>query len=256
MCKNISGFIVLFLIGLIDFALAQQQEGFNTKLKTKIIADAGRDVLMPSGSIILLNASNSIPKNQRYSYKWSFPPNFIFDDDYSFNAYDTIEYYEPESKKFKSIKSIKTQTKTIEMEIPFKTPGSKFLIGLKIENKEGETSEDVLNITIDKPIENLFNIAFSKNAVQELEQRINYLTYSIDREYNQFHIINGLEIDNNQRPNQIQLQKDFLSIQPIKNPNLDTLQIRMINQIIFEHCKNLGIKNILNPNRKILKSLR
>ena len=171
MYKNISGFIVLFLIGFIDLALAQQQEGFNTKLKTKIIADAGRDVLMPPGNIILLNASNSIPKNQRYSYKWSFPPNFIFDDDYSFNAYDTIEYYEPESKKFKSIKSIKTQTKTIEMEIPFKKPGSKFLIGLKIENKEGETSEDVLNITIDKPIENLFNIAFSKNAVQELEQR-------------------------------------------------------------------------------------
>ena len=47
MCKNILGFIVLFLIGLIDFALAQQQEGFNTKSKTKIIADAGRDVLMP-----------------------------------------------------------------------------------------------------------------------------------------------------------------------------------------------------------------
>ena len=253
MYKNILGFIVLLSIGFIELALSQQQERFNTKSKTKIIADAGRDVLMPSGSIILLDASNSIPKNQRYSYKWSFPPNFIFDDDYSFNAYDTIEYYEPESKKFKSIKSIKTQTKTIEMEIPFKTPGSKFLIGLKIENKEGETSEDVLNITIDKPIENLFNIAFSKNAVQELEQRINYLTYFIDREYNQFHIMNGLEIVNNQRPNQIQLQKDFLSIQPIKNPNLDTLQIRMINQIIFEHCKNLGIKNILNPNRKILK---
>ena len=253
MYKNISGFIVLLFIGFVELALSQQQDRFSKKLKTKIIADAGSDVLMPSGSIILLNASNSIPKNQRYSYKWTFPPNFIFYDDYSFNAYDTIEYYEPEKKKLKSIKSIKTQTKMIEMEIPFKAPGSKFLIGLKIENKEGETSEDVLNITIDKPIENLFNVAFSKNAVQELEQRINYLTYSIDREYNQFNIINGLGIENNQRPNQIQLQKDFLSIQPIKNANLDTLQIQMINQIIFEHCKKLGIKNIFNPNRKIPK---
>ena len=60
---------------------------------------------MPSGSIILLNASNSTPKNQRYSYKWSFPPNFIFNDDYSFNAYDTIEYYEQKAKNSKALKA-------------------------------------------------------------------------------------------------------------------------------------------------------
>ena len=239
----------------LEFLNCQEKQSLNQNtfnLEKEVKANAGEDILMPSGSLVLLDASKSMPKSERLIYKWSFPPNFLFSKDYDFNVNDSVEYYDlNESNSSISIKNIKTQTKIIEIELPMKMKGSKFSIGLKVENQKGKTSEDVFTIKYLDPIKDLFNAGFSQDVVGNTEP-YSYHEYFIDNEFSQYRKSLGIEdFSHSSRPNQIKLNTDFLSIQPINKQNLNPLQVESINKVIYDQCIALGVNDILDPNRTI-----
>ena len=248
-------FLFFYYFFFLNLLISQENQVYNQdkdNFQKKINANAGEDIIMPAGSVILLDASESTPKKDQLIYKWSFPPNFIFSEDYDFNENDSIEYYDPnESNSLISIKNIKTQTKIIEIELPMQDEGSKVSIGLKVENSKKETNQDVVIVKYLAPIKDLFNSGFSQDAVENTDQ-YNYYEYFIEDEFSQYRKSIGLEDSIiNSRPNQIKINTDFLSVQPINKQNLNPLQIEAINKVIYDHCIALGLNGVLDPNREI-----
>ena len=223
-----------------------------------VLANAGADIAMPPGSWVILDASESTPKSEFLTYEWSFPPDFLFKKDYSFGANDDLELYEDvTSENHQSIKKIITQNKYIEIELPNKKSGSKFSLNLKVKSEYGKTNESSISVLVLEPIEPLFNNAFSYGAIKDSSRDQRFYDFYIESEINEFARTYGdSSIHSSSRPNQIALNKEFLSIQPLNKQNASLQEIELINSMIFNQCKTLGIKNVLDPNRKISPSVQ
>lgn len=221
-------------------------------------ANAGADIAMPPGSWVVLDASGSTPKSEFLTYEWSFPPDFLYKKDYSFGANDDLELYEDvTSENHQSIKKIITQNKYIEIELPNKKSGSKFSLNLKVKSEYGKTNESSISVLFLEPIEPLFNDAFSYGAIKDSSRDQRFYDFYIESEINEFARTYGdSSIHSSSRPNQIALNKEFLSIQPLNKQNASLQEIELINSMIFNQCKTLGIKNVLDPNRKISSSVQ
>ena len=216
-------------------------------------ANAGTDIAMPSGSVVILDASGSTPKSEFLTYEWSFPPDFLYKGDYSFSVTDDIELYEDaKSENYRSIKKIITQNKYIEIELPNKKSGSKFSLNLKVKSEYGKTDESSISVLFLDQVEPLFNNAFSYGATKDSSSAQRVYDFFIESEVNEFANAYGdSSIHRISRPNQIALNKEFLSIQPVNKQNASLQEIELINDMIFNQCKTLGINNVLDPNRKI-----
>ena len=216
-------------------------------------ANAGTDIAMPSGSVVILDASGSTPKSEFLTYEWSFPPDFLYKGDYSFSVTDDIELYEDaKSENYRSIKKIITQNKYIEIELPNKKSGSKLSLNLKVKSEYGKTDESSISVLFLDQIEPLFNHAFSYGTIKDSSRDQRFHDFYIESEINEFANAYGdSSIHRISRPNQISLNKEFLSIQPVNKQNASLQEIELINDMIFNQCKTLGINNVLDPNRKI-----
>lgn len=221
-------------------------------------ANAGADIAMPSGSWVILDASGSTPKSEFLTYEWSFPPDFIYKKDYSFDVNDVLELHENiTSKTTQSIKKIITQNKYIEIELPIKKSGSKFALNLKVESEYGKTNQSSVSVLFLDSIEPLFNHAFSQGIVKDSSIAQRVYDFFIESEVNEFENAYGdSSIHRISRPNQITLNKEFLSIQPVNKQNASLQEIELINNMIFNQCKTLGINNVLDPSRKIPSTIQ
>ena len=218
-----------------------------------VLANAGADIAMPSGSWVILDASSSTPKSEFLTYEWSFPPDFIYKEDFSFSVNDDYELYgDSLSKKTESIKKIITQNKYIEIELPIKRSGSKFSLNLRVKSEYGKTNQTSVSVLILDQVEPLFNYAFSQESIKDSSTDQRVYDFFIEKEVNEFaRAFGDSSIHNSSRPNQIGLNKNFLSIQPVNKQNASLQEIELINNMIFNQCKTLGINNVLDPNRKI-----
>ena len=83
--KHIS---ILFFITLLNVLYAQEllYDEAGRQLKSrKVVCDLGEDIRGSSTTTVILDASRSQPSNGSLTYEWSFAPNLLFQDDYSFS---------------------------------------------------------------------------------------------------------------------------------------------------------------------------
>ena len=101
--KHIS---ILFFITLLNVLYAQEllYDEAGRQLKSrKVVCDLGEDIRGSSSTTVILDASRSQPSNGSLTYEWSFAPNLLFQDDYSFEQFDSmIPYTESELEGLES----------------------------------------------------------------------------------------------------------------------------------------------------------
>ena len=117
--KHIS---ILFFTTLLNVLHAQEllYDEAGRQLKSrKVVCDLGEDIRGNSTTSVILDASRSQPSNGSLTYEWSFAPNLLFQDDYSFEQFDSmIPYTESELEGLEpndrvSIKKIITRNKSV-----------------------------------------------------------------------------------------------------------------------------------------------
>ena len=126
----------LFFITLLNVLYAQEllydESGRQLKSR-KVVCDLGEDIRGNSSATVILDASRSQPSNGSLTYEWSFAPNLLFQDDYSFEQFDSmIPYTESELEGLESsdrisIKKIITRDKFLELDLPTVNSESQYL---------------------------------------------------------------------------------------------------------------------------------
>ena len=124
----------------------------------KVVCDLGEDIRGTSFSTVILDASRSQPSNGSLTYEWSFAPNLLFQEDYSFEKFDSIIPYtdseleglEPSERV--SIKKIITKNKFLELDLPTVSSESQYGVILRVQNLVGSSDSDTMVITVDPAI--------------------------------------------------------------------------------------------------------
>ena len=156
--KHISN---LFFITLLNVLYAQEllydESGRQLKSR-KVVCDLGEDIRGNSSTTVILDASRSQPSNGSLTYEWSFAPNLLFQDDYSFEQFDSmIPYTESELEGLESsdrvsIKKIITRDKFLELDLPTVNSESQYGVILRVQNLVGSSDSDTMIITVDPAI--------------------------------------------------------------------------------------------------------
>jgi len=246
--RKIYYWILLILLGLADINGQEllYDEANVPRIKSRAIkADLGGDIKASPFTTVILDASRSKPQNGSLSYEWTFAPNLIFKEDYDYDESDALIPYTPaETGDFSadsktSIKRIITRNKYIELDIPNVTKDTQFSVSLRVQNHVGSTDSDSLVITVEAPIDESYVTAFS-DAVQEDQENISTFTV-VDEPVEEYR----------EPLTETVINADYLTIQPLNKQRLNPMEVEIINSFIFDFLQDRGIKNILDPNRKI-----
>ena len=241
--------IVLFLI-LFNLLLAQDiiyDESGKRLRSRKVEAVVGSDIEAAPFTTIILDGSKSNPTDGSLTYEWTFSPNLLFQQDYSFDDFDSmIPYLDseikiPDPNGRVSIKKIITRNKYLELEIPNVEPESNFEVILRVQNTLGSHDSDSLIIKVDDPILSGHESAFSDVTIAE--DGSSFIVTDEGSEYRE-------------PLTETIINSDHFTIQAINKNRLNPMEIRMLNAYIFNHLKSIGIKNILDPNRDIEPRVR
>ena len=241
--------IYLFLI-LFNVLNAQEliYDEAGSQLKSrKVVCDLGGDIQGESSSAVILDGSRSKPSNGSLTYEWSFAPNLLFQDDYSFEQFDSmIPYTEAEVEGLGpndrvSIKKIITRNKFIELDLPSVQEESQFGVILRVQNLSGSSDSDTLVITVGP--------AVSDGAIGEFSD----IPQSEDE--NNFLVLEDAG-ENREPLTATMINADHLTIQALNKDRLNPMEVDIINSFIYDHLKSRGIQNVIDPNREIPSELQ
>ena len=245
-------FIRICCILTIVFSLLSAQdiiydEGlFNRNKSRDVRADVGKNIQAPARTTIVLDASGSAPSKGWLTYAWSFPPNMIFQDNYNFNKTDTAIPYElgnTGSGARVSLKQIITYNKYIELDLPDSPEGTKYTVVLKVEDHEGRNDKDTLMVTLTKPLEELKTETYALKVVDASPDIVASVEpILLEKEQPQI--------------TESKINENFISIQPVNRGELKPMEVEIISGIIYDEILELGLKDVMNPNRFIPDSIR
>ena len=236
-------YVILFLLSLLNAQtsiLDSEKIGFK-KPKKLIEAILGNDIDALGSSAIILDASKSRPNNGSLTFEWSFPENFIFEEDYEYDNSQTVTTYSsPELKEVPlenktSIKTLVTRNQYLELDLPNYTTAKTFSIILKIQNHVGMKDFDTLSVNLLPPI---------NTNLQEIGIGDEYLSIQDSSE------AIGVELS------ETVINESLLSIQPINKSSFKPREVELINSLIYNEIKNKGFDNVLNPNRYISEEIK
>jgi len=245
-------FIRICCILTIVFSLLSAQdiiydEGlFNRNKSRDVRADVGKNIQAPARTTIVLDASGSAPSKGWLTYAWSFPPNMIFQDSYNFNKTDTAIPYKlgnTGSGARVSLKQIITYNKYIELDLPDSPEGTKYTVVLKVEDHEGRNDKDTLMVTLTKPLEELKTETYALKVVDDSPDIVTSVEpILLEKEQPQI--------------TESKINENFISIQPVNRGELKPMEVEIISGIIYDEILELGLKDVMNPNRFIPDSIR
>ena len=201
----------------------------------RLRADAGPDIYAPSFSTIMLDASRSVhARGSLLRYEWFLPPSLAYYDDYNYEVTDSVSVHKDSTNASSrnSWKSISTESKYIEIELPEYPSGTVFSIALKIKDPIGFVDTDTLRVIYTDPIPNR-----EKNIQTDFKstaQDIPLIEDSIEKK---------------------SVPSFLISVQQMNTNPLFSMESDIINQFIFNEIKKLGITNVLDPKRIIPDSL-
>ena len=130
-----------------------------------------------------------------------------------------------------------TRNKYIELDIPDVTEETQFFVFLRVQNHVGSTDTDTLLITVEAPIVDSYTAAFS-DAMQVQEDITSFTVVDEAAEYRE-------------PLTETVINADYLTIQALNKDRLNPMEVSIVNAFIFDFLKERGVKNILDPNRKI-----
>ena len=246
MLKRVNYLLCLILLSNIDIRAQEMiyDEAGVPKLKSRAVkADLGADIQASPFTTVILDASRSNPQNGSLTYEWTFATNLIFKEDYDYDDSDALIPYTPaETGDFSpdaktSIKRIITRNKYIELDIPDVTEETQFFVFLRVQNHVGSTDTDTLLITVEAPIVDSYTAAFS-DAMQVQEDITSFTVVDEAAEYRE-------------PLTETVINADYLTIQALNKDRLNPMEVSIVNAFIFDFLKERGVKNILDPNRKI-----
>lgn len=231
---------------LLSFLNAQtsilDSEKLDVKKPRKLIeAILGSDIDAIGSSAIILDASKSRPNNGSLTFEWSFPENFIFEENYEYDNSQTVTTYSSSELKdvpFEnktSIKTLVTRNQYLELDLPNYTTAKTFSIILKVQNHVGMKDFDTLSVNLLPPI---------NTNLQEIGTGDEYLSIQDSSE------TLGVELS------ETVIDESFLSIQPINKGSFKPREVELINSLIYNEIKNKGFDNVLNPNRYISEEIK
>ncbi len=201
----------------------------------RLRADAGPDIYAPSFSTIMLDASRSVhAQGSLLRYEWFLPPSLAYYEDYSYDENDSVSVHIDSTNKSSrnSWKSISTESKYIEIELPEYPSGTVFSIALKIKDPIGFVDTDTLRVIYTDPI-----------PVREKNIQSDFKPSKRDS------VLIEESIKENSFPSFL------ISIQPMNTDPLYLMESDIINQFIYNEIKKIGIINVLNPKRIIPDSV-
>ena len=196
--------IILYVFFFLGFVFSQNTETKkleNKKKKNKApTAITGKNIqTFPGATITLSGEKSEDPDEDLLQYIWSFPPSFIFEENYKYDKPDRLAIYT--NLKDNSIKSIETYTRSFLVDLPNSLPiGSKHTINLTVKDPGGLTSSDSFTISTIMPD--------SSQIADKSDDYPEKVTKSIKKE-------NNISI----------------SIQPITSKNIGSMQSSAINGI-------------------------
>ena len=82
--KHISTYLLIAFLNVFYAQELLYDEAGRQLKSRKVVCDLGEDIRGTSFSTVILDASRSQPSNGSLTYEWSFAPNLLFQDDYSF----------------------------------------------------------------------------------------------------------------------------------------------------------------------------
>ena len=210
------------------------------KPKKLIEAILGDDIDALGLSAIILDASKSRPNNGSLTFEWSFPENFIFEENYEYDNSQTVTTYSSSELKevpFEnktSIKMLVTRNQYLELDLPNYITAKTFSIILKVQNHVGMKDFDTLSVNLIPPI---------NTNLQEIGTGDEYLSIQDSSE------TSGVELS------ETVINESLLSIQPINKNSFKPREVELINSLIYNEIKNKGFDNVLNPNRYISEEI-
>lgn len=225
--KN-SNLIILYFFLFFGFVFSQNadtKKPENMKKKNKApTAIAGKNIqTFPGATITLSGEKSEDPDEDLLQYIWSFPPSFIYEDNYKYDKTDRLVIYT--NIKDNSIKSIETYTRSFLLDLPNTLPiGSKHTINLTVKDSGGLTSSDSFTITTLMPD--------SSQIADKNDDYPEEVNKTIKKE-------NNISI----------------SIQSITSQSSVSMNSSAINGMIYNILKNLGMDNILDPSAYIADTL-
>lgn len=232
--------IIIFSSSILS--IKAQTEIIYDEFSRRVYANAGPDIKAYPNSTILLNAARSAhSRGELLRYTWIFPPDFVRFDDYTYSPTDSISLYEQDStlvdsaNSDRSWRSISTRTKYIELELPDKGIGKKYPIILQVKDPLGFIDRDTLYIEmLDSPVTYRYNVSLNNQSSSIIKTNEKKVT---------------------RKKSEIKKEEDLISIQPVSTRDLNRMQIDIINKIIYDQVMEIGIFNILDPNRFIPDSI-
>ena len=225
--KNIN-LIILYFFFFLGFVFSQNIETKKLENKNKKnkapTAITGKNIqTFPGATITLSGEKSEDPDEDLLQYIWSFPPSFIFEENYKYDKTDRLVIYT--NLKDNSIKSIETYTRSFLVDLPNSLPiGSKHTINLTVKDPGGLTSSDSFTVSTIMP-----------DSSQIADKNDDYPgkgTKSIKKE-------NNISI----------------SIQSITSQSSASMNSSAINGMIYNILKNLGMDNIIDPSAYIADTL-
>ena len=225
---KIFNLLILYFFFLLGFVFSQNTETKKLDNKNKKnkapTAISGKNIQTVPGTTITLSGEKSEdPDEDLLQYIWSFPPSFIFEENYKYDKTDRLVIYT--NNKDNSIKSIETLTRSFLVDLPNALPiGSKHTINLTVKDPGGLTSSDSFTISVVMPD--------SSQIADKSDDYPEKVTKSIKKE-------NNISI----------------SIQSITSQSSASMNSSAINGMIYNILKNLGTDNIIDPSAYIADTL-
>ena len=222
--------IIVYSIFFFSFVFSQKPTTLNketNKSKNKApTAIAGKNIQTYPGATITISGKKSEdPDEDLLQYIWSFPPSLIFENNYKYDKTDRFKIHK--NSKDKSINIIETYTRSFLVDVPDSLPiGSKYTINLTVKDPGGLSSTDSFILKIVMPD--------SSQIVDKNDDS----TESIEK--------NGLTKNTN---------NISITIQAVSSNSSGTTQASVINSMIYNVLKNLGMDNVIDPSAYIADTL-
>ena len=222
---NLTILYVFFFFGFVFSQNTETKKLENKNKKNKApTAISGKNIqTVPGATITLSGEKSEDPDEDLLQYIWSFPPSFIFEENYKYDKTDRLVIYT--NIKDNSIKSIETFTRSFLVDLPNSLPiGSKHTINLTVKDPEGLTSSDSFILSVVMPDSSQI---VDKN--DDYPEKVN----------------KSIKIENN----------ISISIQSITSQSSASINSPAINGMIYNILKNLGMDNIIDPSAYIADTL-
>ena len=240
--KHISIFLfITFLNVFYAQELLYDEAGSQLKSR-KVVCDLGEDIRGNSSTAVILDASRSQPNNGSLTYEWSFAPNLLFQDDYSFEQFDSmIPYTESELEGLEpsdrvSIKKIITRNKFLELDLPSVSSESQYGVILRVQNLVGSSDSDTMVITVDPAI--------------SIESASEFSDIPLSEDENNYTVMEDAG-ENREPLTETVINAGHLTIQPINKGRLNPMEVDIINSFVYDFLKSRGTQDVLDPNRDI-----